>query len=70
MNRKWETEEEMNAELRRMAREMRHLKEELRGAGSRRQRYPKSQQALPTADERKLRSSATEDHDDKTPPDR
>jgi hypothetical protein len=55
---KWQSEAEMNAELRRIASEMRQLKEELRnyipGEARRQRRVP----ALPTEDERRLRSLA------------
>jgi hypothetical protein len=54
--RKWQTEEQMNAELRRIASEMRQLREELRDyMPSERINYRKSP-ILPTEDERKLRS--------------
>jgi hypothetical protein len=51
---KWQSEEEMNAELRRIASEMRQIKEELRGYMPGHTRTPKLP-ALPTEEERKLR---------------
>jgi hypothetical protein len=57
---KWQSEEEMNAELRRIAREMRQIKEELRGDMPGHTRTPKLP-ALPTEDERRLRPVEADD---------
>ena len=51
---KWQSEAEMNAELRRMADEMRQLNEQLRSYISGESEYRRGP-ALPTDDERKLR---------------
>jgi hypothetical protein len=51
--RKWQSEAEMNAELRRMASEMRQLKEELRSYIAGESACRRGQ--LPTEDDRKLR---------------
>ena len=52
--RKWQTEDEMNAELRRIAHEMRQLKEELRSyiAGASTYHYGA---VLPSEEDRRLR---------------
>ena len=66
MTKKWESEAEMKAELRRIARETRELKEELRGSLSRQKSY---QQVVQTDDdERKLRLLATDEAEKEHPP--
>ena len=52
---KWQSEDEMNAELRRITNEMRQLKEELRSYIPGESRLHRRQPTLPTDDERKLR---------------
>jgi hypothetical protein len=52
---KWLSEDEMNAEIRRITDEMRQLKEELRNYMPGDSRMHRRQPALPTDDERRLR---------------
>jgi hypothetical protein len=58
---KWQSEEEMNAELRRIAGEMRQLKEELRGYISGESTYHRRGLALPTQGDRTLRAQRSDD---------
>jgi hypothetical protein len=58
---KWQSEAEMNAELRRIASEMRELKEELRSYISGESPYHRRGPALPIDDDRKLRGVGPDD---------